>query len=148
MFEAGFRSKGKTSNLRRPSPYRERRRVVVAVAMLALVTGAFETATIVALVAFIDGVTTGDLRWEVAVGPLELTLDYGGEVTFVDRETGERLRSQPWFVRKDYRSSVGEWTSYLERRCVENAIDYALLTTDTPFDEALVRYLGKRGRMG
>ena len=36
----------------------------------------------------------------------------------------------------------------LEKRCVENAIDYALLTTDTPFEEALVRYLGKRGRMG
>jgi uncharacterized protein (DUF58 family) len=80
--------------------------------------------------------------------PLELSLDYGGEVTFVDRETGERLRSQPWFVRKDYRRSVGEWTKYLERRCVENAIDYNLLTTDTPFDEALVKYLGKRGRMG
>jgi hypothetical protein len=80
--------------------------------------------------------------------PLEMTLDYGGDVTFVDRETGEKLRSQPWFVRKDYRASVGEWTSWLEKRCVENAIDYALLTTDTPFEEALVRYLGKRGRMG
>lgn len=79
--------------------------------------------------------------------PLELSLDYGGEVTFVDRETGEKLRSQPWFVRKEYRRSVGEWTSYLERRCMENAIDYNLVTTSTPFDEALVRYLGKRGRM-
>ena len=29
----------------------------------------------------------------------------------------------------------------------ENAIDYNLVTTSTPFDEALVRYLGKRGRM-
>jgi uncharacterized protein (DUF58 family) len=80
--------------------------------------------------------------------PLELTLDYGGEVTFVDRETGERLRSQPWFVREEYRKSVAEWTSGLERRCVENAIDYNLVTTDTPFDQALVTYLGKRGRMG
>ncbi len=79
--------------------------------------------------------------------PLELSLDYGGEVTFVDRETGEKLRSQPWFVRKEYRRSVGAWTSYLERRCVENAIDYNLVTTSTPFDEALVRYLGKRDRM-
>ena len=79
--------------------------------------------------------------------PLELSLDYGGEVTFVDRETGEKLRSQPWFVRKEYRRSVGDWTSFLERRCLENAIDYNLVTTSTPFDEALVRYLGKRGRM-
>lgn len=80
--------------------------------------------------------------------PVELSLDYGGEVTFVDRETGEKLRAQPWFVRKEYRRNVAEWTSYLERRCVENAIDYNLITTSTPFDEALVSYLGKRGRMG
>lgn len=80
--------------------------------------------------------------------PVELSLDYGGEVTFVDRETGEKLRAQPWFVRKEYRRNVAEWTSYLERRCVENAIDYNLITTATPFDEALVSYLGKRGRMG
>jgi uncharacterized protein (DUF58 family) len=79
--------------------------------------------------------------------PLELSLEYGGEVTFVDRETGEKLRSQPWFVRKEYRRSVSAWTSYLERRCLENAIDYNLVTTSTPFDEALVKYLGKRGRM-
>ncbi len=79
--------------------------------------------------------------------PIELSLDYGGEVTFVDRETGKKLRSQPWFVRKEYRRSVGDWTSYLEKRCLENAIDYNLVTTSTPFDEALVRYLGKRGRM-
>jgi len=80
--------------------------------------------------------------------PLELTLDYGGEVTFVDRETNEKLRSQPWFVRKEYRRSVAAWTGHLERRCVENAIDYNLMTTETPFDQALVTYLGKRGRMG
>jgi len=80
--------------------------------------------------------------------PVELSLEYGGEVTFVDRETGEKLRAQPWFVRKEYRRNVAEWTSYLEKRCVENAIDYNLITTSTPFDEALVSYLGKRGRMG
>jgi uncharacterized protein (DUF58 family) len=79
--------------------------------------------------------------------PLELSLGFGGEVTFVDRETGEKLRSQPWFVREEYRRSIGDWTAYLEKRCMENAIDYNLVTTSTPFDEALVRYLGKRGRM-
>ena len=80
--------------------------------------------------------------------PLELSLDYGGEVTFVDRETGEKLRAQPWFVRKEYRRSVGDWTAYLEQRCGENARDSNLVTTSTPFDEALVSYLGKRSRMG
>jgi len=79
--------------------------------------------------------------------PLELSLDIGGEVAFVDRETGERLRAQPWFVRGEYRRSVREWTRWLGERCLENAVDYTLITTDTPFDQALVAYLGKRGRM-
>jgi uncharacterized protein (DUF58 family) len=79
--------------------------------------------------------------------PLELSLDVGGERTFVDRETGERLRTQPWFVRGEYRRSVREWTELLGGRCVENAVDYNLVTTDTPFDRALVTYLEKRSRM-
>jgi uncharacterized protein (DUF58 family) len=77
----------------------------------------------------------------------ELTLDYGGEVQFVDKETGERLRTQPWFLRKEYRRSVREWISWLERGCKEDAIDYNLVTTETPFDQVLVKYLNKRRRL-
>jgi len=79
--------------------------------------------------------------------PLELSLDVGGEATFIDRETGERLRTQPWFVRGDYRRRIREWTGLLGERCAENAVDYNLVTTDTPFDRALVMYLEKRSRM-
>jgi len=76
--------------------------------------------------------------------PIELKLDYRGEVEFVDKETGDRLRAQPWFLKKDYIRSVRDWISWLERRCKENAIDYNLVTTETPFDSALVTYLNKR----
>lgn len=55
----------------RASPYRDQRKAVIAVAALALLTGIFETFTIVAIVAFIEGVTSGDLQWEVAVGPID-----------------------------------------------------------------------------
>jgi uncharacterized protein (DUF58 family) len=79
--------------------------------------------------------------------PKELTLDYGGEVQFVDKETGEKLRTQPWFLKKEYRRSVREWISWLEQECKENAIDYNLVTTETPFDQALVSYLNKRRRL-
>ncbi|MBN1165469.1 MAG: DUF58 domain-containing protein [Candidatus Krumholzibacteriota bacterium] len=79
--------------------------------------------------------------------PVELTLDYQGEVKFVDRETGEKLRAQPWFLKREYQRDVREWTGWLEKRCKENAIDYNLITVDRPFDQALVSYLGKRKRM-
>ncbi len=79
--------------------------------------------------------------------PAELELDYKGEVRFVDRETGEKLRTQPHFLRKEYRRSVGEWIGRFEKRCKENAIDYNTVKIDTPFDQALVSYLSKRKRM-
>ncbi|MDD3642434.1 MAG: DUF58 domain-containing protein [Candidatus Krumholzibacteria bacterium] len=79
--------------------------------------------------------------------PLELSLDVGGETTFVDRETGERLRTQPWFVRGEYRRGIRDWIRLLGERCAENAVDYNLVATDTPFDRALVAYLEKRSRM-
>jgi len=64
----------KNPTRQRPSPYRERRMAVGAVAILAIVTGIFDTATIVAIVAFIEGVTSGDLQWEVTTGPLDLAI--------------------------------------------------------------------------
>jgi len=79
--------------------------------------------------------------------PIEFTLDYGREVRFVDKETGEKLRAQPWVLKTDYRLGVWDWISWLERECKENAIDYNLVTTETTFDQALVSYLNKRRRL-
>ena len=62
----------------RPSPLRERRKAIVIVAGLAIITGFFETATIVAIVAFIEGVTRDDLFWEVTTGPFDFALDRSG----------------------------------------------------------------------
>ena len=79
--------------------------------------------------------------------PSELAFDFSGEMQFVDKETGERLRTRPWFLGAEYRRNVESWTAELERECKENAIDYYLVTTETPFDQALVSYLNKRRRL-
>ena len=79
--------------------------------------------------------------------PLELSLDYKGEVRFVDKETKEQLRTQPSFLRKDYRLNVQRWIKRLEDECKENAIDYNAITTDESFDQALIAYLNKRKRL-
>jgi uncharacterized protein (DUF58 family) len=76
--------------------------------------------------------------------PSELSLAFSGEVQFVDKETGERLRTRPWFLGAEYRKDVNDWIDELDRTCKRNAIDYNLITTDTPFDHALVSYLNKR----
>ena len=79
--------------------------------------------------------------------PMEISLDYRGEVRFVDSETGEKIRTQPWFLKKEYREDLGRWIHDLETACRENAIDYNLITIDTSFDKALFSYLSKRRRM-
>lgn len=79
---------------------------------------------------------------------LERTFDYGDEARFVDMETGQEIRSQPWFVKNGYRSRVDAWMQDLARQCREHRIDYVPVTTSTPFDRALLVYLNKRSRMG
>lgn len=79
--------------------------------------------------------------------PREIDLDLRGETRFRDLETGETLRTQPWFVRREYRRSVDAWRHTIGRRCVEHGIDYVPVSTATPFDEVLAAYLGKRRRL-
>jgi uncharacterized protein (DUF58 family) len=79
---------------------------------------------------------------------LERTFDYREEARFVDLETGQEIRSQPWFVKKDYRARVESWMQDLARQCREHRIDYVPVTTSTPFDRALLAYLNKRSQMG
>jgi uncharacterized protein (DUF58 family) len=79
---------------------------------------------------------------------LERTFDYDAEARFVDMETGQEIRSQPWFVKKGYRARVDTWMRDLARQCREHNIDYVPVTTSTPFDRALLAYLNKRSRMG
>lgn len=79
---------------------------------------------------------------------LERTFDYKEEARFVDLETGQEIRSQPWFVRGEYQERIADWTRDLARRCREQHIDYVPMTTSMPFDLALMAYLNKRAHLG
>jgi len=80
--------------------------------------------------------------------PREIDLNFRDEVEFEDLETGRRLRLEPAFLRDQYKSDVAAWIDKMERACRNFQIDYNLLRTDTPFDQALTAYLGKRLRLG
>jgi uncharacterized protein (DUF58 family) len=80
--------------------------------------------------------------------PYEIDLDYRDEVEFEDLESGRRIRLEPAFLREQYNSDVAAWIDRLERSCKNHQIDYNLLRTDMPFDQALTAYLGKRLRLG
>jgi hypothetical protein len=58
------------------------------------------------------------------------------------------LRLEPAFLREQYSQDITAWIDNLNRGCRDHQIDYNLLRTDTPYDQALTAYLGKRQRMG
>jgi uncharacterized protein (DUF58 family) len=79
--------------------------------------------------------------------PLERTFGFERDAVFEDMETGERMMTQPWQLRKTYQAGIEAFVDRFKRECREHYIDYVLLDTRTPFDVALVEYLGKRQRL-
>ncbi|HQT92638.1 MAG TPA: DUF58 domain-containing protein, partial [Candidatus Kryptobacter bacterium] len=77
----------------------------------------------------------------------ELNLDFPADAVFTDLETGERMPTQVSAVRSAYKKAVNTFVHDLKSRCFENDIDYALLSTSTPFDKALTAYLTRRKKM-
>jgi hypothetical protein len=79
--------------------------------------------------------------------PREIDLDYRDEVEFQDMETDRKLRVEPAFLKEEYSRNVRGWIDTLNRGCKLHQIDYNLLSTHTPFDQALTAYLNKRVRL-
>lgn len=76
--------------------------------------------------------------------PIEMSFIDSAPVRLIDSETKEELFSQPADVRKEYEKLMKIFTEKYKSECVKNNIDYVLLTTETPFDTALLKYLNKR----
>ena len=79
--------------------------------------------------------------------PVELSFLEGNPMTIVDLETREEMYSQPFAVQKSYKEAMKEFIEKYKTECRKNNIDYVLLTTETPFDISLLRYLNKRSKM-
>jgi hypothetical protein len=78
---------------------------------------------------------------------MEMTFFDGNPMTIVDLETREEMYSQPFSVQKSYREAMKEFINYYKTECRKNNIDYVLLSTDTPFDISLLKYLNKREKL-
>lgn len=79
--------------------------------------------------------------------PTERSFAFGTDAVFRDLETKEEILAQPWHIQSAYRESFRAFLEFYKRECRENAIDYVLLDTTTPFDRALFEYLNKRKRI-
>ena len=80
--------------------------------------------------------------------PRELDLEFDRETRFFDLEqTDQIITTQPLQVRREYGKMMEEIVETYRRGCAEAHIDYALIETSTPFDQALSRYLAQRKKM-
>ncbi len=76
--------------------------------------------------------------------PVEISFLKGNPVTLIDMETKEEMYSQPLSVQKAYTEAMSEFIHKYKTECRKNNIDYITLSTETPFDTALLRYLNRR----
>lgn len=79
--------------------------------------------------------------------PQETRFDFEREATYIDLESGDRVTTRSQDLREDYRARVRDWLGRLRARCIEQQVDYVLVSTDTPYDRALLEYLSKRARL-
>jgi uncharacterized protein (DUF58 family) len=80
--------------------------------------------------------------------PAERFFNFKQDGTFVDLETGDKMATQPWHIRQEYRRLMNGFVETLKKGCREQKIDYVLMDTTEPFDRALLQYLIKRKRIG
>ena len=79
--------------------------------------------------------------------PAERAFDFSEPATFVDQETGEEVALEPWELRGSYKEKMGVWLERYRSECRRTQVEYVLLDTATPYDEALFAYLEKRRRL-
>ena len=91
------------------------------------------------------------LKHEVLVihvlDPQEIAFQFDREATYLDLESGDRITTRPQELRSDYRAQVRSWMERIRQFCVEKEADYVSVTTDMPYDRALLEYLSKRARL-
>jgi len=79
--------------------------------------------------------------------PIEMSFAIDSPTIFKDLETSKEMLSQPISVMNSYQDAVKDFINTYKNACLANNIDYTLLSTDTPFDTALLEYLNKRKRL-
>lgn len=80
--------------------------------------------------------------------PLEISFAFGGDAVFIDMESGDRIQTQPWHIRSEYRERIQAFLEAYKRECRQHRIDYVALDTSQSFDKALFNYLVMRKRIG
>ena len=76
----------------------------------------------------------------------ELELPFDGNILFEDlEEENLKVIADPKAIRATYKQILDEFVTQIRQQCHESIIDYQLISTATPLDQALASYLSWRG---
>lgn len=76
----------------------------------------------------------------------ELNFPFNEASEFIDMENEESYITSPAAIRKAYLENLNEFLSFCRKKCQSSGVDYCLLNTAEPLDEALSSYMSKRGK--
>lgn len=76
--------------------------------------------------------------------PDEIELPFDGLTIFDSLESDSKVLVDPASIRKIYRQRIKEFLERTKRECQESGVEYQLVTTDQPFELALMSFLAKR----
>lgn len=79
--------------------------------------------------------------------PIEAQLSVDGPIKFHDLESGKQVIAQAQDLRGKYRQTITQWQTELNDQCRGHDVDYYPVTTETPLDRALAKYLATRSEM-
>jgi uncharacterized protein (DUF58 family) len=79
--------------------------------------------------------------------PAELRFEFDKSAQFVDMETREEMHVIPDFLRQEYLKLIHSQAAAYEKECRKDRIDYALVDTSQPLDQALFTYLARRAQL-
>ncbi|MEP9410675.1 MAG: DUF58 domain-containing protein [Candidatus Brocadia sp.] len=76
--------------------------------------------------------------------PYELTFPFEAITFFESLEDERRILADPKSIKEQYLSEINHFIQQFKQSCFENQIDYCLIDSSTPLDQALVGFLAKR----
>ncbi len=76
--------------------------------------------------------------------PYELTFPFETITFFESMEDDRRILAEPKSIKGRYLSEIHRFIEQFKQTCFENQIDYWLIDSSTPLDQALIKFLAKR----
>ncbi|MEX0964135.1 MAG: DUF58 domain-containing protein [Pseudohongiellaceae bacterium] len=76
----------------------------------------------------------------------ELNFNFNEASEFIDMESDEKFITTPQAIRKAYLENLNEFLAFCKKQCQSSGVDYCLMNTTQPLDEALSAYMSKRAK--